>query len=221
MKEIAKTKIISIWAPPASFTRISNAMMQDAQDAFGENVPDEVTTAFDLIRRQTEAEEEYRVDNTCPMVFGVADKLHVIQECRVWFFVHHDSDSYILDYYFFSNSIYEKWYFGKFHCFTDYQELVTALYRQKGKLRYFCTQRPPTRGGIPDGFVTYESYPNSRFRGEWCPGEITYNRPPPKDELWLYGLRLDPDWEQERNRYLGANEGSDKPGHADVEGTAF
>ena len=66
-------------------------MMQDAQDAFGENVPDEVTTAFDLIRRQLETEGESRVDNTCPMVFGVADKLYAFQECRAWLFVHLDS----------------------------------------------------------------------------------------------------------------------------------
>lgn len=202
MIEIAKTKNISLAAPSASYTRIANSMLKDAKTAFGESPPDEVVSAYELIRQGKPVEEEYENDRTFPWNVGVGGTVRTIQECRVWGFWGEDLESYVLDYYFFKNAIHQKTYFGVKHAYPEYGELQKAIYRQKGKLRYFCTQRPPSPGGIPDGYVTYDSYPNSQFRGEWCPGEVTYNEPPPEAELRLRGLRLDPDWEQERNRYV-------------------
>lgn len=69
---------------------------------------------------------------------------------------------------------------------------------EKGKYRYFCTNRPPARGVIPEGFVSYDTY----GRGERYIGEVTYNEKPADAELQNWGLVYDPDYERVRAYWL-------------------
>lgn len=194
--------------PQSTLTRAANRLIAEYAAAFGGwgGVPDEITAIAEKIKQGVDS-EEYEYENTYDggsIGNKVYDNVKYTNEARArafWDTDEYNDPVYRVTWYFFASETYTKNIAGKTLRAGSYHDILTKVTTAKGKYRYFCTHRPPSRGIIPDGFVSYDTY----GRGERYIGEVTYNEQPPAEALRNWGLVLDPDWERIRAAYAKTN----------------
>lgn len=190
----------------STLTKAANRLIAEYCATFGSAVaPEELQEIAKQIKQcvdTTEYEErstnEYRGDGS----IQTYDTVKYVNEARArafWDTDEYNDPVYCVTWYFFSSESYTKRIGDQIIRGRSYNEILRNATAAKGKFRYFCTHRPPTRGGIPDGFISYDTY----GRGLRYIGEVTYNEQPPESELRAFGLVLDPDWEKIRTAYMG------------------
>lgn len=192
--EKSHTARLSVNGPISVYTRLANRLVKECEEALG-FVPEEVSAAAETIKARNlieEMEDEQKIPREywSGRVYKSGNfewKLYSCQE---------DLD-YVFVYYFFRSEVFDANYCGVIHRGMSYDEIQEKIFRQKGPIRYFCMHRPPSPGGIPAGFVTYEPYGMYNRPIPGAIGEVTYNAPPPAEELHRWGLHLDPDWVNE------------------------
>ena len=189
--------------PQGTLTRAANRLIADYAAAFGSwCIPDEITAIAEKIKQGTDS-EEYEYENTYDGSGDSTktyDSVKYTNEARAhafWDTDEYNDSVYCVTWYFFASESYTKHIAGKTLRAGSYTDILKKVTAEKGKYRYFCTHRPPSRGVIPEGFVSYDTY----GRGARYIGEVTYKEQPPAEELENWGLVLDPDWERIRKAY--------------------
>lgn len=191
--------------PQSTLTRAANRLLAEYAAAFGGwgGVPDEITAIAEQIKQGIDS-EEYEYENTYDgggIGNKVYDNVKYTNEARArafWDTDEYNDPVYRVTWYFFATETYTKNIAGKTLRAGSYHDILKKVTTAKGKYRYFCTHRPPSRGIIPDGFVSYDTY----GRDERYIGEVTYNEQPPAEALRNWGLVIDPDWERIRAAYV-------------------
>lgn len=200
MAEITFDKAYQPDAPQSTFTRVANRLLKVFNSAVG-YLPDEVKGIADKIKQQADADDyEYEHSYECNGTNGAYDTVRYSSEHRVrafWDIDEYGDHVYRVTWYFRESSWYKKRIGEKLLVANSYLDIVRKSVLAKGKYRYFCVHRPPTRGGIPDGFVSYDVYGDG---AGYC-GEATYNTELTDAELSNYGLIPDDDWERIRAGY--------------------
>lgn len=196
MIEKSFNKAYSPTAPQSTFTRVANRLVKEYIAANGGfcDLPDEIKTIVEQIKACKETENyEYEYKYKSRSYDGVYDTVQYTNENRIFAFWDKDEygdDVYRVTWYFFASEWYTKHINGKKLTAGNYHDILCKATAAKGKYRYFCTHRPPSRGVIPEGFVSYDTYSqNMRYIGE-----VTYNEKPSENELYAWGLVFDPDW---------------------------
>ena len=191
--------------PQSTLTRAANRLLTEYAAAFGGwgGAPDEITAIAEQIKQGIDS-EEYEYESTYDgggIGNKVYDNVKYTNEARArafWDTDEYNDPVYRVTWYFFASETYTKNIAGKTLRAGSYHDILTKVTTVKGKYRYFCTHRPPSRGVIPDGFVSYDTY----GRDERYIGEVTYNEQPPAEALRNWGLVIDPDWERIRAAYV-------------------
>ncbi len=191
--------------PKSTLTRIANRLLKEykAVDHCADyGIPEEIKAIAEKIKAAEDSDEyefECTFDSPAPSD-RTYDSCKNTYEYRAHAFWDTDDEGdpvYRITWYFYTSEWYTKHINGKKITAGKYDEIVRKVTAEKGKYRYFCTHRPPSRGIIPDGFVSYDTY----GRGERYIGEVTYNEPPTREDLNNWGLVIDPDWERIRKAY--------------------
>lgn len=189
------TARIRLCAPNTAYARLANRFLKECEEVLN-NIPAEIELAAKAIRRGAQPDDA-EDSGSYPRSY-LYDGIYWQKQWEWRFSASEEDDTYVFDYYFFASEQYDATYCGVKHKAGSSSEIREMICRQKGPIRYFCTHRPPSPGGIPDGFVTFESYPSSsRCRTHGHIGEVTYSTPPPAEELRRWGLTRDPDWLRE------------------------
>lgn len=208
MKEKTFDRSYPLDGSQAAFTRAANRFLKEYEEVRG-FITDEAQKFAEAVK----SVEEYRNDidenyesgkqYSCGEGFLTYDYYQLTSEFQYYSLF--DTDEYgepvfVVHWYLYTVTLYTKILKGSGlkKTSSDYHELAKWTYQNRGKYRYFCTHRPPSPGGIPEGFITYEDY--SR-RSRYC-GEVTYNEKPDNNSLFEWGLVLDPEWERERAIWL-------------------
>lgn len=191
--------------PKSTLTRIARRMLNEYKevDRCGDNsIPEEIKAIAEKIKA-AEDSNEYEFECTFD---SHADSERVYDSCKntyeyraraFWDTDEYNDPVYCISWYFYTSECYTKHINGKKITAGSYHDINRKVIAEKGKYRYFCTHRPPSRGIIPDGFVSYDTY----SQGSRHIGEVTYNEPPTREDLQRWGLVVDPDWERIRKAY--------------------
>lgn len=188
----------------SALTRAANRMLKEYAEAIGTgSVPDELAAVAENIKRGEDSEEyEFESSNEYGGTGNkVYDTVRYTTEARAhsfWSMDEYLDPIYNVMWYFFTSELYKKRIAGKTILAGSHTELLKKVTAAKGKYRYFCTHRPPSPGCVPKGYVSYDTY----SQGYRYIGEVTYNEEPSKEELRVWGLVPDQDWEQMRRAYM-------------------
>lgn len=188
----------------STLTRAANRLISEYCYTFGNTVaPDELQEIAKQIKQCVDTTEYEDESNYEYNGYGerIYDKVKYTNEARArafWDTDEYNDPVYRVTWYFFKSESYTKRIGTQTIRGKSYNEILRKGVAEKGIYRYFCTHRPPSRGVIPEGFVSYDTYSqNMRYIGE-----VTYNEKPPENELYAWGLVFDPDWEKIRTAYL-------------------
>lgn len=188
----------------STLTRAANRLISEYCCTFGNTVaPDELQEIAKQIKQCVDTTEYEDESNYEYNGYGerIYDKVKYTNEARArafWDTDEYNDPVYRITWYFFKSESYTKRIGTQTIRGKSYNEILRKGVAEKGIYRYFCTHRPPSRGVIPEGFVSYDTYSqNMRYIGE-----VTYNEKPPENELYAWGLVFDPDWEKIRTAYL-------------------
>lgn len=189
----------------STLTRIANRLLKEYKEVdccSDDNVPEEIKAIVEKIKAAEDSDEyEFECAFDIPADSeGVYDSCKNTYEYRAhafWDTDEYNDTVYHVTWYFFTSEYYKKHIAGKTLYAGSYTEILKKVTAAKGKYRYFCTHRPPSRGVIPEGFVSYDTYSRwSRYLGE-----VTYNEQPSTEELRNWGLIFDKKWEEIRQVY--------------------
>ena len=191
--------------PQRTLTRAANRLIADYIAAFGGfYIPDEIKTIAKQIKIGEIAEgynweHEHELNGTGEKIY---DKVKYTNEARARAYFDNDEygdPMYCVDWYFFSSEHYKKRIGGVLLRANTYHDIYKKVTAAKGNYRYFCTHRPPSSGGIPSGYISYDAYSS----GQNYLGEVTYNAPLKQSDLENWGLVLDTNWSDIRAALLG------------------
>ena len=188
----------------STLTRAANRLISEYCCTFGNTVaPDELQEIAKQIKQCVDTTEYEDESNYEYNGYGerIYDKVKYTNEARArafWDTDEYNDPVYRITWYFFKSESYTKRIGTQTIRGKSYNEILRKCAAAKGIYRYFCTHRPPSRGVIPEGFVSYDTYSQDmRYIGE-----VTYNEKPSENELYAWGLVFDPDWEKIRTAYL-------------------
>lgn len=213
MKEKSFDRCYDLTSPKATFTRAANRFLKEYEEV-NRFLTDEARAFAAAVKAVEEyindTSEEYDSGKQYSSGEGFRDYNYYRTTSEFQYQALFDTDEYgepvySVRWYLFEVTKYTKYLRGSGleKSSTDLEELARWTREKRGKYRYFCTHRPPSPGGIPRGYTTYEEYSS---RSRYC-GEVTYDEKPDEREAYNWGLVLDPDWERERQAWLG-EEGS-------------
>lgn len=187
----------------STLTRTANRLISEYSAVFGSwSIPDEIKDIAEKIKRGEEAEEyEYESANeyggSYDKIYDTVKYTTEVRACALLDTDDYGDPVYYLRWYFFTSEYYTKHIAGQTIHATSHTEIVKKVTAVKGKYRYFCTHRPPSRGVIPEGYVSYDTY----TRDARYIGEVTYDEQPSADALRNWGLIPDLEWERIRAAY--------------------
>lgn len=188
----------------STLTRAANRLISEYCCTFGNTVaPDELQEIAKQIKQCVDTTEYEDESNYEYNGYGerIYDKVKYTNEARArafWDTDEYNDPVYRITWYFFKSESYTKRIGTQTIRGKSYNEILRKCAAAKGIYRYFCTHRPPSRGVIPEGFVSYDTYSQDmRYIGE-----VTYNEKPSENELYAWGLVFDPDWKKIRTAYL-------------------
>lgn len=203
-KKFEKTYSIGHDGLPKSGVRnASKRIIADYSAVFGVDIPDDIKDISEKIKRGEESESynfeySWEADGVGEKIY---DKVKYDEECNAIAFWDEDDYGdpiYRVEWYFFSSEYYTKRIGNKIIKATSYTDILKKTVAAKGKYRYFCVHRPPSPGGIPDGYISYDSYSQGH---RYC-GEVSYNVQLSEYELSKFGLVVDENWDRIRKVYL-------------------
>lgn len=192
--------------PQSTLTRIANRLLKEYKEVdrcSDSGIPDEIKAIAEKIKAAADSDEyeyESTFDTPAPSdrTYDSCKNTYEYRAHAFWDTDEYGDAVYHITWYFFTSEYYSKFINGKKITAGNYQDITRKVAAEKGKYRYFCTHRPPARGVIPEGFVSYDTY----GRGERYIGEVTYNEKPADTELQNWGLVYDPDYERVRAYWL-------------------
>ena len=172
--------------PQSTLTRAANRLLAEYAAAFGGwgGAPDEITAIAEKIKQGIDS-EEYEYENEYDgggIGNKVYDNVKYTNEARArafWDTDEYNDPVYRVTWYFFASETYTKNIAGKTLRAGSYTDILKKVTAAKGKYRYFCTHRPPSRGIIPEGFISYDTY----GRDERYIGEVTYDEQPDRKSV--------------------------------------
>ena len=204
MIEKSYEKEVELTASQSVLTRLANRLIKDWCEVNETSTPsDEIKEVAEKIKNMEDVEDvDTHLTWTSDSYFYYGrrdyDKVNRTYEEQYSAFVSIVDDCYYVRWYFFTNSQYEKRIGDKVYRARTSEEIIRENYRHRGKYRYYCTHRPPSPGGIPEGYVHYEQY----RQGSEHLGEVTYDEKPSDHDCEVWGLVLDKDYEREREMWL-------------------
>lgn len=187
----------------SELTKIAHLMLEEYREVFDSTPSDDIAYIAEQIKKHENIEpfeDCYTYTSN-----GYRDEYAICEstiEVRISATNKTDEDGntiYTIYWHFYANDIYTAYINGKKLVSDDRTEIIALTTAEKGKYRYFCTHRPPTKGCIPEGFITYVAYSVlDTFKGE-----VTYNQDPAEEELKRWGLVPDPTWQEVQRIRMG------------------
>lgn len=191
--------------PQSTLTRVANRLLKEYIEVNGDYlVPDEIHAIVanikcckDTVTHDDEQEYERNCTEHGDRAYDSCKTTYENHAYAEWDEDEYGDPVYHVYWYFYTSETYTKRVGQQTLRAGSYDDIVRKTYAAKGKYRYYCTHRPPSRGLIPEGYVSYETY----LRGSRYIGEVTYNEKPTDRDLQNWGLVFDPEYERLRAAY--------------------